>query len=88
MKKSEYITKLGNDAYEFLRDTGGYVKGYGEQFRVMSFSHSPAFNIPKADFKFLIDVGIVELENLIYILSINHKKIYNSCQQKDKKQKQ
>jgi hypothetical protein len=43
-----------------------YIKGYGEQFRVMDGQHNPEMNINKRQFKILQHNGLVEKDGLIY----------------------
>jgi hypothetical protein len=52
MRKAERLTLLGRQIYDHLV-SGHYVKGYGNQVRVMSPDHSPVFNTPVIDFDFV-----------------------------------
>lgn len=81
-KKEDKLTKLGKDAYFSLQDRGGYIKGYGDQFRVMDKDHNPQFNMPRLDLLFLIKKGVVEQKDLVYILSSNHATIFNKMLKK------
>lgn len=87
MKKREKLTKLGEDVYNSLYKKSGYVKGYGNQLRVMDAEHRPCFNVPKEDCAFLIAKGILTLDDRnVYILSERHNSLYNQIQvdEKDK----
>lgn len=81
MRKSERLTRLGEDAYQSLVNRGGYIKGYGEQFRVMDSDHNPIFNIPKDDIGLLINESVFERKEMVFILSddhaLNYQKIKN-----------
>lgn len=84
MRKSEQLTKLGEDAFNSLIERGGYIKGYGDQYRIMDTTHSPVFNIPKLDMAFLIENGVVVRNELVYVLSENSQSIVSAYKNKSK----
>lgn len=46
-----------------------YVKGYGNQFRVMDEKHNPEINISKEVMRTILDSGVIKKEGVIFILN-------------------
>jgi hypothetical protein len=70
-KKSKTMTQQETKELVFsitnqLASKQGYIKGFGEKFRVMDKDHNPLMNITKQVFNVLKFNGVIYLEGLVY----------------------
>ena len=66
-EKENIITRIN----KVLKD-GGYIKGYGNNCRLMDFKHNPVLNFPKNICKELFDNGVLCQSGLIYKLNLSN----------------
>lgn len=71
MTKKESEAIYNQVVQHFNKDTGSYVKGYGEKkVRLMNSNHQPIMNFEKSILNTLLDNKVLVKEDLVYKLNI------------------